>query len=119
MRKVAISRISPSLDPISRSLVFEASIDNSDGSLRSGLFAEGVIAVEPDAKGIAIPSSTLVRFAGVDKVWKIVDGKMKEQVVALGRQQGDLIEIRSGVAAGDQLLLQGKEGKQGTFEPKN
>ena len=119
VRKVAISRISPSLDPISRSLVFEASIDNSDGSLRSGLFAEGVIAVDPDAKGIAIPSSTLVRFAGVDKVWKIVDGKMKEQVVALGRQQGDLIEIRSGVAAGDQLLLQGKEGKQGTFEPKN
>ncbi len=119
VRTVPISRISPSLDQVNRSLVFEANIDNPDGLLRSGLFAEGVIQIDAEAKAIVIPTSALVRFAGVDKVWKIVDGKLKEQVVGLGRQKAEKIEIRSGLSAGDQLLLEGKNGKIGRFEPKN
>ncbi len=118
VRTVTISRISPSLDQVNRSLVFEASVDNQDGTLRSGLFAEGVIRIDVEAKAIVIPTSALIRFAGVDKVWKIVDGKLKEQVVGLGRQKADMIEIRSGLSSGDQLLLEGNVGKIGRFEPK-
>jgi RND family efflux transporter MFP subunit len=119
VRNVTISRISPSLDPANRSLVFEANIDNADGELRSGLFGEGIITLDPEAKGIAIPTSAMVRFAGVDKVWKIIDGKVKEQAVTFGRQADDLIEIRSGIAVGDRILLNGKDGKQGTFESES
>ncbi len=119
VRTVSISRISPSLDPVTRSLVFEASVDNQDGTLRSGLFAEAVIKIDPDAKAIAIPVSSLVRFAGVDKVWKIIDGKLKEQVVALGRQESGQIEIRDGIKIGDRVLLEGRNGKIGRFEPKS
>jgi len=117
-RTVLITRISPSLDPANRSLTFEASIDNSDGKLRSGLFAEGLIVIAPEAKATVIPLSALVRFAGVDKVWKIVNGKLVEQYVSLGRQEGDLIEIQSGVTDGDQLLLNGKDGRLGVFIEK-
>ncbi len=119
VRTVKISRISPSLDQVNRSLVFEANIDNPDGLLRSGLFAEGVIQIDAEAKAIVIPTSALVRFAGVDKVWKIVEGQLKEQVVGLGRQKAEWIEIRSGLSAGDQLLLEGKNGKIGRFESKS
>jgi len=118
VRTVSISRISPSLDPVTRSLVFEACVDNEDESLRSGLFAEAVIKIDPDAKAIAIPVSSLVRFAGVDKVWKIIDGKVKEQVVGLGRQEADFVEIRQGIVSGDRILLEGRDGKAGRFEPK-
>lgn len=114
-RNVTISRISPSLDPTSRSLVFEADIDNADGTLRSGLFSEGVIQLDAEARAIVIPISAIVRFAGVDKVWKIVDGQLKEQVVSVGREQDDLVEIRTGVLNGDQLLLDGRSGKIGRF----
>jgi len=117
-RTVLITRISPSLDPANRSLTFEASIDNSDGKLRSGLFAEGLIVIDPEAKATVIPLSALVRFAGVDKVWKIVNGKLVEQYVSLGRQESDLIEIQSGVTVGDQLLLNGKDGRLGVFIEK-
>jgi len=118
VRTVSISRISPSLDQVKRTLVFEASVDNQDGTLRSGLFAEGVIRIDSEAKAIVIPTSALIRFAGVDKVWMIVDGKLKEQVVGLGRQKADMIEIRSGLSSGDQLLLEGNVGTIGRFEPK-
>lgn len=119
VRTVSITRISPSLDQMNRSLVFEAIIDNQDGRLRSGLFSEGIIQMDADSKAIVIPNSALVRFAGVDKVWKVIDGKLKEQVVGLGRKNGDMIEIRSGVSNGDQLLLDGKDGKVGQFEAKS
>ena len=119
VRTVSITRISPSLDQVNRSLVFEAKIDNEDGKLRSGLFSEGVIQLDPDAEAIVIPISALVRFAGVDKVWKIVGGKLKEQVVGLGRQKENLIEIRSGLAQGDVILVEGKVGKIGRFDSKS
>ncbi len=119
IRTVTISRISPSLDPVNRSLVFEANIDNADGGLRVGLFAEGVLQIDSDAQAIVIPASALVRFAGVDKVWKIVDSKLKEQVVGLGRQKAGQIEIRTGLEYGDRILFEGRDGKQGRFEPKS
>ena len=52
VRTVSITRISPSLDPVNRSLVFEAKIDNEDGTLRSGLFAEGIIQIDAEAKAL-------------------------------------------------------------------
>lgn len=119
VRTISITRISPSLDQVTRSLVFEAKIDNQDGTLRSGLFAEGVIQINSEAKAIVIPASALVRFAGVDKVWKIVEGKLKEQVVGLGRQKAGLIEIQSGLMPGDRLLVDGMDGRIGRFESKS
>ena len=119
VRTVSITRISPSLDQVNRSLVFEAKIDNENGKLRSGLFSEGVIQIEPEAKAIVIPIPALVRFAGVDKVWKIVEGKLKEQVVGLGRLKENWIEIRSGLAPGDLILSEGNVGKIGRFESKS
>ena len=93
--------------------------DNADAKLRRGLFAEGLIVIEPEATATVIPLSALVRFAGVDKVWKIVNGKLVEQYVSLGRQEDEWIEIQSGVNEGDQLLLNGKDGRQGVFVDKS
>jgi RND family efflux transporter MFP subunit len=115
-REVTISRISPALDQANRSLTFEADIPNVESTLRCGLFGEGVLILDPDSMGIAIPASAIVRFAGVEKVWKIVGGKLKEQLVVLGRQQDDMIEIKSGLKAGDQVLVDGKLGKAGLFK---
>jgi hypothetical protein len=98
---------------MSRSLVFEVDLDNSDGSLRSGLFGEATIELDPDAFGIAIPTKAILRFAGVDKVWKVVDGRVKEQVVLLGSSRQDRVEIRTGVNAGDRLLGEADKGRPG------
>lgn len=115
-REVTVSRISPTIDPMNRSLVFEADIDNADGKLRSGLFAEGMLDIDPTAKAIVIPTESLVRFAGVDKVWTIVDGKLKEQVVSVGRIDGDRVEITQGLIEGTQLLKRARDGKVAKFE---
>lgn len=115
-REVTVSRISPTIDPMNRSLVFEADIDNADGKLRSGLFAEAMLDIDPNAQAIVIPTESLVRFAGVDKVWTVVDGMLKEQVVSVGRIDGDRVEITQGLVAGTQLLKRARDGKVAKFE---
>ncbi|MCU0716966.1 MAG: efflux RND transporter periplasmic adaptor subunit [Pirellula sp.] len=117
VRQGTVSRISPNLDPMNRSLGFEVDVDNADQSLRSGLFGEATIAINPEAKSLAIPINTLQRFAGVDKVWKVVDGKVKEQVVLVGSTRDGMIEIQKGIQAGDILVQDSGQGKPGKWQP--
>lgn len=105
-----ITRISPAVDLASRSLPFEAVIDNSDGRLRSGLFAEARIVIDVEATAIVIPPSALIEFAGTEKVWKVVEGETREQSVLTGERRSEGIEILSGLVAGDVILLDGSIG---------
>ncbi len=116
-REAKITRISPTLDPVSRSLMFEADVPNSDNSLRSGSFAQADVVLDDQSLAIVIPASALVRFAGVQKVWKVVDGKVKEVVIEIGDEANDKIKLRSGLSEGDTVLLDGSSGGVGKYKP--
>ncbi|MEZ6031764.1 MAG: efflux RND transporter periplasmic adaptor subunit [Planctomycetaceae bacterium] len=105
-----ISRISPAVDPASRSLLFEALIDNSTDQLRSGLFAEARVVIDPEATAIVIPPAALIEFAGAEKVWKVVDGETQEQPVLTGERRAEGIEITQGLVPGDVILADGSVG---------
>jgi RND family efflux transporter MFP subunit len=111
-----VTRISPALDDLSRALLFEAELDNSEGRLRSGLFALASVVLDSKAQAIAVPKSALVEFAGVEKVWKVVDGAAREQTVLTGRRRDGGIEIISGLAAGDVILKDASKGRQARVE---
>jgi membrane fusion protein, multidrug efflux system len=114
-REAKVSRISPALDQATRSLTFEALVDNTDQSLRGGLFASAEVVVDDNSEAIAVPASAVLRFAGTDKAWLVADGKVKEAVVQIGRQVGDQIEILEGLEVGDQILLEARTGKAGKY----
>lgn len=116
-RQAAVTRISPALDELTRSLTFEAVLDNADGSLRSGLFAEADVVVDPQATALVVPRSAVVRFAGAEKVWKVVAGKTQEQLIQTGRQDAQWLEVLSGLSAGDQVLVEGSQGRLARIEP--
>ncbi len=116
-RKANVTRISPTIEARSRALLFEAVIDNSDGSLRAGLFAEAEVVLDESALATVIPSSALVEFAGAEKVWKVSDGKLREQQVRTGRRTDQLIEITRGLQRGDVILIDGKLGRPGPVLP--
>ncbi len=115
LRETTVSRISPALDPLSRSLVFEALVANEDRQLRSGLFAQAEIVLDAQAATIAVPESALVRFAGVDKVWRVAGGKVSEAPLQIGRQVADMIEVFEGLSVGDQILRVGSSGRSGNY----
>ncbi len=113
-----ISRVSPTLDQRSRALLFEAEVDNSDHRLRTGLFAEAEVVIDPSAEAIVIPESAIVEFAGTQKVWKIVAGVAGDQEVLTGQRRNGGREILEGLAIGDSILRSAAKGRVAKIKPR-
>jgi len=110
-RVAYITRISPNVEEMSRSLAFEALVDNRNGELRTGLFAEAEVVVDPVAQSLVVPSSAIMEFAGAEKVWKLVNGVTKETIVRTARHGERGVEIIAGLAPGDLILATASEGR--------
>ncbi|MGE0758383.1 MAG: efflux RND transporter periplasmic adaptor subunit [Pirellulaceae bacterium] len=110
-RWARITRISPVVDELSRSLMFEADVDNGDGSIQSGLFAEAEVILDATTQSLAVEADSVVEFAGVEKVWKVVDGVTREQVVETGQRREGAIQILKGLSPGDVILRDSRAGR--------
>jgi RND family efflux transporter MFP subunit len=106
-----VARLAPALDPQNRTLLVEADIENP-GTLRPGVLARAHV-VTGSSPAPTVPASAIVSFAGVDKVLVVEKGKAVEKRVKLGNRVGDRVEIASGVAAGDQVVVKPGSLQQG------
>jgi RND family efflux transporter MFP subunit len=111
--EATVTRVSPSLDQLSRSLRIEADVSNESGYWRAGLFAEAEIVVDPEASSLSVPLAAVSEFAGVEKVWLVRDGRASEQPDRTGRREGAHVEILDGLAVGDLVLNDGAGGQAG------
>jgi RND family efflux transporter MFP subunit len=111
--EATISRISPALDVSSRALIIEADIDNANGQLRTGLFAEADILVGANEQALAVPAQSIVAFGGVEKVWTVKDNKAQPQPIRIGRREGNRVEVLSGLQGGEWILSNGDQGREG------
>jgi RND family efflux transporter MFP subunit len=100
-----IVRLSPAIEEANRSLIVEAEVDNSKGLLRPGSFARAEILTESGGDSVVVPSSSLVLFAGIEKVVTVKDGKALERPVTTGRRSGDVVEIVSGLEDGEAVVV--------------
>jgi membrane fusion protein (multidrug efflux system) len=100
--RTRVARIAPVLDEMSRTLLFEADIPNPEGLLRSGLFAQADVVVDAEAEALVVPTSSVLEFAGTEKVWLLGPGGEPRGVpVRTGRRSKGLVEIVSGLSSGD------------------
>lgn len=101
-----VARVSPELGARNRTLQVEGELPNKDGALRPGSFARVEVVLDPAARTLVVPPEALLRFAGLDKLFEVVDGKALERRVRVGRVEARRIEILEGIAAGAELVLQ-------------
>jgi RND family efflux transporter MFP subunit len=106
-----VSRIAPSLEQESRSLLVEADVKNP-GALRPGSFAHARIVVGTEPV-LALPKTAVVVFAGLYKVLLVQEGKAVEKVVTPGRTEGEWTEIVSGLKRGEQVVVKPGSLQQG------
>jgi RND family efflux transporter MFP subunit len=104
-----IARISPNVTPTSRTLTVEAEIENGGGALKPGQFATVRILQSRSAPATLVPARAVRTESGVSRVFVIKDGKAQERQVQLGQTEGDLIEIKSGVAENESLATSNVE----------
>lgn len=104
-----VARIAPNVSATSRTLTVEAEIENSSGALKPGQFATVRILQERAEPAVLIPARAVVTEAGVSRVFVIKDGRAEQRVVQTGQTEGDLIEIKSGVNAEEQVATSNLE----------
>jgi multidrug efflux pump subunit AcrA (membrane-fusion protein) len=98
-----IARISPNVTPSSRTLTVEAEVENSSGVLKPGQFASVRILQERAQPAVLVPARAVRTESGVSRVFVIKDGHAQQRLVQLGQTESDLVEVKSGVAADEQV----------------
>ncbi len=104
-----VHHISPSVTPNSRTLTVEAEVENSDNLLKPGQFATVRILLPESSPAILVPARAVHTEAGTSRVFVIKDGRAQERIVQLGQAEGDLVEIKSGVAADEPVATSNVE----------
>jgi HlyD family secretion protein len=95
--------IEPTIDPVTRLGRARIAIDQTN-DLRTGTFVEAeILAAERDA--LAIPITAVGSSPEGSTVMRVKDGMVERVVVTTGIRDNGMVEITSGLAAGDQIVL--------------
>ena len=110
-----ISRITPSTQSGTRSILMYAKIENREQNLRAGMFGQASVLLSTQSDVVKVPTSALyfLEGEGVAKgkqanVYVIDKGILRLQPVVTGRQgedeDGAAVEVTSGLSAGAQII---------------
>lgn len=100
-----ISRVGPVVAAASRTFPVEAQIDNANGALRAGVFAEASVVVGEDEEVVAVPETAVSALAGVTKIFVEEGGKAVEKRVTVLRKRGDQALVVGDLKEGDRVIL--------------
>jgi RND family efflux transporter MFP subunit len=111
-----VVRINPAAEAGSRTLTVYVTVNNEDGALRGGMFAQGGITLEKTAVTPLVPVTALRQENGVNTIFKIEKNKIVSQTVKLGlRNEDGMVAVTSGLAAGTQVVIVKLDGlKEGS-----
>jgi RND family efflux transporter MFP subunit len=101
----AITRTSDAIDPQARTFRVEVDIPNADRRLVPGLYVQ--VAFQLQNGGMSqVPAAALL-FSPQGPRVAVVDGdaKVRFRAVTIGRDDGDKVELSSGVSNGERLVL--------------
>jgi multidrug efflux pump subunit AcrA (membrane-fusion protein) len=96
-----VTAVNPAIDPVSRAATIEAAVDNGDNALRSGMFATARIVRQGGNRAVYVPRAAVLSDENTlsYRVFVIKDGTARLRVVQIGTEEGDTVQILSGVEA--------------------
>lgn len=101
-----VARTAGAIDPRNRTLRVEIDLDNPDDSLLPGAFAQVKLALNTASPGLSLPTNALLfRPQGVQVAVVDASGVVRLHAVALGRDFGTRVEIRSGLQGDEQVVV--------------
>jgi RND family efflux transporter MFP subunit len=106
-----IDRINPVVDSATRQVRIYASLPNVEESMVAGLFAEGRVTTDTK-RAVAVPITAVDNRGTSPALHLVKGGRVREARVQLGIRDevSELVEVVSGVAPGDTVLLGSAQG---------
>jgi RND family efflux transporter MFP subunit len=98
--KGQIARLSPAVNPQTRSFPLEGRVPNPGGSLKPGGFARVHIVTDLVEHVLTVPASALQYRYGVNRVFVVKGDRIRATEIKIGDRVGDRVEVVSGVTAG-------------------
>jgi membrane fusion protein (multidrug efflux system) len=102
-----VARVSPTIDPVTRSVTVYVDIPNPTGAIRGGTFATGQVVSQTINNVLALPRDAVHQTqAGDQYVYRIVDKNIDVTPIKTGvtDERLGLIQIASGLEAGDRVV---------------
>jgi len=98
-------RNSNAIDPASRTLLVEVDVANPDGQLLPGSYVSVHLKVSGQAHSVTVPANTLLfRTEGL-RVGVVRNDQAQLIPIQIGRDYGSRVEVISGLAAADDVIL--------------
>lgn len=101
-----VSLVYPALDPTTRTFTVEVTVPNGREELRPGMFTRANFDMG-QREGVLVPDVAIQKQIGSAEryLYVIKEGVAERRRVVTGRQQGDLVEILSGVEPGEEVAV--------------
>ena len=95
-----IARLSPAVNPQTRSFPLEGRVPNPNGSLKPGGFARVHITTDLVEHVLTVPAAALQYRYGVNRVFVVKGDRLHATEIKIGDRLGERVEVVGGVAAG-------------------
>lgn len=105
-----IIRISPVVDPASGTFKVTVGLDGTGGALRPGMFVTSHIVTSTHEDAVLVPKRAVVYDDGLPHVFLVSDSTASKVQLRVGFEDSDNLEILSGVARGDSIVVVGQNG---------
>jgi HlyD family secretion protein len=102
-----IARISPVLDPATRTASIEIEIPNGQFRLKPGMYARVGIVTDSHPNAIVVPTNSVVDVNGTRGVYLAVNNLAQFRPVKTGIENNTRTEILDGVSDGDRVVTTG------------
>ncbi|HXF29349.1 MAG TPA: efflux RND transporter periplasmic adaptor subunit, partial [Chlamydiales bacterium] len=111
-----VKRYAKALDPVTRTLLTELHIDNKNGELLAGIYADVTFTIPPQFPVFVIPTQAVIIRQGPPEVAVLdKDDIVHLKTVRIGQDLGKTFTIEEGITANDRIVTNPSEKiKEGT-----
>lgn len=100
-----VARNASALDRAARTMLTEVEVENRDGSLLPGMYAQVTLTLSAERRSLIVPSSSLViDQSGMHVVTVTWNRTLHFAPVTIGKDMGNQIEVLSGIHGSDLLV---------------
>ena len=103
--RTSLDRVLPGTATASQSTVARATVANDDGRWRPGAAVRARVTVAEQAVPLVVPLAALQRFRDWDVVFVRHGDEYEIRPLELGRRDGEHVEVLSGLAVGDPVVV--------------
>ncbi|TVR53348.1 MAG: efflux RND transporter periplasmic adaptor subunit [Puniceicoccaceae bacterium] len=107
-----LTALDPDVDPVSRSLSLQATLENPGELLRPGMFVQVEVVLPEPEPVVMIPATAVLRAPYGDSIFvveKRADGApvARQRFVRVGRTRGDFVSVTDGLRSGETVVTSG------------